>query len=50
MKAATTTKPPAADLVTKYRPLGIKAVLAAALQVKAKPTTSKSTKSTKRRA
>nr|WP_225165235.1 hypothetical protein [Ensifer sp. IC4062] len=38
MKAAkiTETKPPVADLVTLYRPLGLKAVLAAALQAKAK--------------
>ena len=28
---------PAADLVDQYRPLGLKAVLAAALQVKPKP-------------
>ncbi|WP_200952150.1 hypothetical protein [Rhizobium sp. Root482] len=28
---------PAADLVEQYRPLGLKAVLAAALQVKPKP-------------
>ncbi|WP_171519737.1 hypothetical protein [Ensifer canadensis] len=40
MKTAKTTaiaKTPA-DLVQQYRPLGLKAVLAAALQVKAKPT------------
>ena len=39
MKAAKTAEPnpPAADLITKYRPLGLKAVLAAALQIKAKP-------------
>jgi hypothetical protein len=39
MKAAKTAerKPPPSDLLTKYRPLGLKAVLAAALQVKAKP-------------
>ncbi|MDK1375498.1 MULTISPECIES: hypothetical protein [unclassified Sinorhizobium] len=39
MKAAKTTetKPPVADLVTLYRPLGLKAVLAAALQIKVKP-------------
>ncbi|HXV29292.1 MAG TPA: hypothetical protein VD840_03080 [Sinorhizobium sp.] len=43
MKVAKTTnsKPLAADLVTKYRPLGLKAVLAAALQAKVKPTGSK---------
>jgi hypothetical protein len=43
MKAAKTTdyKPLVADLVTKYRPLGLKAVLAAALQAKAKPADSK---------
>ncbi|MCF3641555.1 hypothetical protein LXM94_16400 [Rhizobium sp. TRM95111] len=28
---------PAADLVSQYRPLGLKAVLAAALQLKARP-------------
>ncbi len=44
MKAAKTTRPPSADLVTKYRPLGIKAVLAAALQAKVKPTNSRTTK------
>ncbi|WP_085031961.1 hypothetical protein [Ensifer aridi] len=39
MKAAKTAErnPPPSDLLTKYRPLGLKAVLAAALQVKAKP-------------
>ena len=39
MKPATTpgSKPPAADLVAQYRPLGLKAVLAACLQAKAKP-------------
>lgn len=37
MKAAKTTDPKPADLVTKYRPLGLKAVLAAALQAKVKP-------------
>ncbi|WEX78460.1 hypothetical protein PYH37_003351 [Sinorhizobium numidicum] len=33
----TDSKPPAADLVAQYRPLGLKAVLAAALQAKVKP-------------
>ena len=39
MKPAKTpgSKPTAADLVAKYRPVGLKAVLAAALQAKAKP-------------
>lgn len=48
MKPAKTTgsKPPAADLVAKYRPLGLKAVLAAALQVKRKPAGAKSIKPT----
>ena len=31
------TKPPATDLLAQYRPLGLKAVLAAALQAKVKP-------------
>lgn len=48
MKPAKTTgsKPPAADLVAKYRPLGLKAVLAAALQVKPKPAGAKRVKRT----
>jgi len=48
MKPAKTTgsKPPAADLVAKYRPLGLKAVLAAALQVKPKPASRKKVKRT----
>ncbi|AUX75746.1 MULTISPECIES: hypothetical protein [Sinorhizobium] len=39
MKPAKTpgSKRAAADLVAKYRPVGLKAVLAAALQAKAKP-------------
>ncbi|MDK1384889.1 hypothetical protein QN224_05650 [Sinorhizobium sp. 8-89] len=39
VKAAKTTdtKAPAADLVALYRPLGLRAVLAAALQIKVKP-------------
>lgn len=35
MTAKTDDKKSAADLVSRYRPLGLKAVLAAALQVKA---------------
>ena len=35
MSAKTDDKKPAADLISRYRPLGLKAVLAAALQVKA---------------
>ncbi|PDT85313.1 hypothetical protein [Sinorhizobium sp. BJ1] len=35
------SKPAAADLVAKYRPVGLKAVLAAALQAKAKPAAKK---------
>ncbi|PST25425.1 hypothetical protein C7U60_05945 [Mesorhizobium plurifarium] len=39
MKAAKIAErnPPPSDLLTKYRPLGLKAVLAAALQVRTKP-------------
>jgi len=39
VKAAKTTDiaKTSADLVQQYRPLGLKAVLAAALQIKAKP-------------
>ncbi len=46
VKPAKTTnpKPPAADLVAQYRPLGLKAVLAAALQAKAKPVAAKRVK------
>ncbi|ASY62217.1 hypothetical protein SJ05684_c07540 [Sinorhizobium sojae CCBAU 05684] len=44
MKSAKTTRPPSSDLVRKYRPLGIKAVLAAALQAKVKPTNSRTIK------
>ncbi|MBP2235064.1 hypothetical protein J2Z31_001556 [Sinorhizobium kostiense] len=48
MKPAKTTgsKQPAADLVAKYRPLGLRAVLAAALQVKRKPASPKKVKRT----
>jgi hypothetical protein len=34
MSAKTTAAKPASDLISKYRPLGLKAVLAAALQLK----------------
>ncbi|MDO9417526.1 hypothetical protein [Pararhizobium sp.] len=37
LKAAEAAKKPTTDLVNQYRPLGLKAVLAAALQIKAKP-------------
>ncbi|MDX3927310.1 MAG: hypothetical protein QHC90_16090 [Shinella sp.] len=33
-KKTETTRAPAPDLVSQYRPLGLKAVLAAALQIK----------------
>lgn len=36
-KTAKTVKKPTTDLVQQYRPLGLKAVLAAALQIKGKP-------------
>ncbi|WP_377287971.1 hypothetical protein [Rhizobium sp. SG2393] len=35
--AAKQAKKPLCDLITQYRPVGLKAVLAAALQAKAKP-------------
>jgi hypothetical protein len=46
VKPAKTTdrKPPAANLVAQYRPLGLRAVVAAALQVKAKPAGAKQVK------
>ena len=36
--AGPQAKKPLSDLINQYRPVGLKAVLAAALQVKAKPT------------
>lgn len=36
-KAAETAQKPTIDLIQQYRPLGLKAVLAAALQIKGKP-------------
>jgi hypothetical protein len=36
MKKLTPKPKPACDLVQRYRPLGLKAVLAAALQIKAR--------------